>query len=690
MRWLVLGLLAGVVCAQGKTPDKKTLDKALKGRVEAWSDGVLSLRWPFDAAAELDDFDTRGFSPVSRRVENGRLFLEQGKDDESPFARLDHLHFQPPFSVRLQMTPKFDNAGLVLGLVDTKARGGQTWILLNAPVGKEPGDRIFGIFRTRAGAGAVPIAGPRTQRVEAGKPLEVAIEIRGGEMTVTVGGRKLFNDPLFTHGSFSFFFGPGGAGVEVDDLRIHGRPVPSSLRKLVLGERAEDSDAAKRLEEGRTAGVAMAVARLDEPFSRELRRTLRDLEPGARKLVARARKAEGSRDFEDAALLLQEASMIAPDSAIILWRAGWNLSFSGEYELALKAYEAALKKDDELAVAWRDLGALNHLLEHDVGALAAFDKSIDLDPENALGYALKGMLLQGQGKLDEALALYEEARAIKPAEEAYSALQRVVKRLKTPPEWEIKYTEETEHYEVSTNVGEKFAKRVARRLEIYRDFLAEVCPLPESARTGRSPVWIFDARGQYNVFAGTLMSRTAESTAGVYHPAIRTLLLFDDVDRESTFDTLFHEAFHQYLDRVNASPPIWFNEGMAELFGALEVDDNGVKGLGLHVGRLRELRHTLIDEPESIPDLDDLLRMTKVAFYDRDTVSLHYAVAWSLCHYFMTGTRGKARDLFRTYAKAILEGKTGDEAYQASFGAEAGKKAESFRRGWLRHLRRLP
>ena len=508
-------------------------------------------------------------------------------------------------------------------------------------------------------------------------------------MTVRYGGRRVLHDPFFTHEAFELIISPSASTIELDDVRVWGGAVAASLRKLVAGGKAADSDEAKRLEEGRTAGVAVVLARVDEPFSRAVRAEVRDLDGEARDLFVRARDSEGARSFSDAALLLQEASVIEPESAVILWRAGWNLQFSGDHRLSEKALRRAVEVDDEFAPAWRELGAVMSLLERDDEAIKAYDRALELDPEDAVTYALKGQVLQGRGQLDAALALYEEAQALKPRSEAWNLLVKGIRRLKTPPKWESSWTSSTEHFEVMTNVSDEFAQLVARRLEIYRSFLTRMIPPREGQVSPVSRVWIFDARREYNVFAGTMMSRTAEHTAGVYHPAIRTLLLFDDVDRDATFDTLYHEAFHQYLDKLNRTTPIWFNEGMAEFFGAVELDDTKVIGVGLHHERLTELRLALRDAPERIPDLDEIALMPKVDFYDRDEASLHYAVAWSLCHFFMTGRDSDATELFRLYSRAIFAGKSGEDAYAASFGAEGARPVDSFRSSWLRHVRRL-
>ena len=87
--------------------------------------------------------------------------------------------------------------------------------------------------------------------------------------------------------------------------------------------------------------------------------------------------------------------------------------------------------------------------------------------------------------------------------------------------------------------------------------------------------------------------------------------------------------------------------------------------------------------------IDDLVRMTKVEFYDDDEASLRYAIAWSLCHFFMTGRNAEGSSQFRRYAHAIIDGKSGADAYAASFGAKDARNAESFRKAWLRHVRGL-
>jgi len=168
------------------------------------------------------------------------------------------------------------------------------------------------------------------------------------------------------------------------------------------------------------------------------------------------------------------------------------------------------------------------------------------------------------------------------------------------------------------------------------------------------------------------------------------------VDRDATLDTLFHEGFHQYLHELCTDPPTWFDEGMAEFFGAVRWRPDGRPVVRLQVRRLQELRHHLRDFPERLPDLDELMLMPKVRFYERDAAGLHYAMAWSLCHFFLLGdTDGRseaeesAGDLFAEYARAVFSGKGREAAHADTFGADGRPRAETFRAAWLRHVNRL-
>lgn len=696
---VVLGLSPSARAQEGvpARPSREALQRVLNGKVEDWTDdGFLTLRYPFDSADELKDFEVREAGGAGEiRVDNGRLVLKKGElSDDRGGIRCGELHWQAPFSLRFSVMPRWPDSGLMVIFSDTSERGGQTIVVINGSDDHGPGERFHGVVRTSS-ASRFAFPGPRgaARGFDADKAHEVAITVEDGELTLAVGGRRIGVERRFFHESFQVLMFPTGSAIEADDLRFHGRPVEASVRKILRGGAAKETSEAREIEDGQTAAAILGRERLQEHLPAAVRRALSGLEAKPRELVVQARKAETGFDLRDAANLYQEAAVLAPDSAVVAWRAGRALLLTGEAERALEALELATRLDPELAGAWRDLGQGLDTLERDEEALAALTRAAELDPEDVLALTLRGVQLFGMSRLAEAQDMFRQALELKPDAAAAQRLLRDVDRLQAPPPWEPSFRSESAHYTVTTNVSEEFAARVGRELERYRVFLEGIVPLPEGRRAERSRAWIFDSRGEYNIFAGTLLSRTVERTAGVYHPAIRTLLLFDEVDRESTFDTLFHEGFHQYLDLVNRRAPIWFNEGMAEFFGATRFDADGNGRPGIQLGRLAELQSKLRSEPEQVPDFDELVRMPKIRFYDLDRITLNYAVAWSLCFYFLaapeTGDGAEARALFRDYSAAVFAGRPPEEAYAASFGREGARRAESFKPAWRSFINRL-
>jgi hypothetical protein len=134
-------------------------------------------------------------------------------------------------------------------------------------------------------------------------------------------------------------------------------------------------------------------------------------------------------------------------------------------------------------------------------------------------------------------------------------------------------------------------------------------------------------------------------TSGLWVPARRELAIRPLEEgsvlrsRRAVLGTIYHEAFHQYLDeafgRLQAAP--WFNEGYAQLFASLSM-----------AGR----RVNLDKEPEAAAllallarsgklDLAGLFPMTYADFYRGDEAVRreHYAMAWGLMYFLREGGR---------------------------------------------------
>jgi tetratricopeptide (TPR) repeat protein len=92
-----------------------------------------------------------------------------------------------------------------------------------------------------------------------------------------------------------------------------------------------------------------------------------------------------------------------------------NTSFSaGDYESAIAAYDKVLEIKPDDHEAWFKRGvALGHLSRNEE-AITAFDEVLKLKPENYEAWYNRGLALESIGKYQEAIASYEEVLKLKP------------------------------------------------------------------------------------------------------------------------------------------------------------------------------------------------------------------------------------------------------------------------------------
>ena len=132
-------------------------------------------------------------------------------------------------------------------------------------------------------------------------------------------------------------------------------------------------------------------------------------------------------------------------------------------------------------------------------------------------------------------------------------------------------------------------------------------------------------------------------------------------------EVLFHEYTHHFmLHYFPAGYPAWYREGFAELMSTTRFEgDRVVVGAPL-TGRA----YTLIQG--SWPRIADVLSNEEVP------AEALYALGWLITHY--TAFNEEAREDLGAYLQAIQEGRTAEQAYEASFGASEQNYDRTLRR----------
>ena len=145
-------------------------------------------------------------------------------------------------------------------------------------------------------------------------------------------------------------------------------------------------------------------------------------------------------------------------------------------------------------------------------------------------------------------------------------------------------------------------------------------------------------------------------------PACKLLLILDQGNFDDTYEVLFHEAFHQFMDRYIANPPVWLNEGLAVHYGYARPSSGGLSFRQPPAIRW-QLTRKLIQKQQALP-LWDVVNAARGAFYDKTPIkvsgfervtmsSLYYAQAYTLTHTLLSDSSGRQRlqDYLRDLAR---------------------------------------
>jgi len=193
----------------------------------------------------------------------------------------------------------------------------------------------------------------------------------------------------------------------------------------------------------------------------------------------------------------------------------------------------------------------------------------------------------------------------------------------------------------------------------------------ERART--SVARICGSREQYQAYGGP------PGTGGYWSSGTEELVFFDDKEvlgRDSTWNTLNHEAFHQYIYYFfgKLAPHSWYNEGHGDFFGAYEYEHKRFK-LTRSPERIRDVQE-MVRAEKHVP-LRDLVRWSQSQYYGNNSLGTvgwqNYAQGWSLIYFLRTGKK-QARgwnpawdSILDTYLATLVETDDLDLALERAF-----------------------
>jgi len=667
-------------------------EAAFKGSARRVGADQLYISYDFSDAAQAQDF-----APVQQpgqiAVENGELKLTSALMGAWSLKGMD---FERDLEVDAVAIFETEKTALLFGSFYNFERKGY-FAVLNGQ--QPPGHSLH---RFDGPQKSVALNAQAAPKIVAGAETRVRFQVKSGVFKVFIGDQEVINLADAYYGKGWCLLGTSGGTVRLKKLTIQGRANPVEIEKRfaeveVLVRRALESDLGKKK---KTDDEDV------DPLSAEDEFLLSRLSPAVREQFDKSRtalvKALQKRQMRPEHVVSFDGIVRdAPDCAAArFWKALAQMNGRKPEEAKAELAEAIKLfpefHEAELTMARMDLEDRDF-----TGAASRVRRALDLDPGYADAVALGAYLkflgavnAKGHAKslandVKEAASDLELARKLDPSNESVATTQKnVLNVVKGPQHLGAKYEKEFPHYVVMTDMSAEKTLLYGTRLEAAYKFYAETFKdvFTEEARRPKPRVAIFNTREAYLTYGELTLSNRQEWTLGYFHPMYKELLLFEDADQEATLQTLYHEAFHQFMSLMVPRAPFWYNEGIAEFMGGIKIEvqkgqSKIVERARLLDGRIKGLKMGL----NFALKFEDIMMQTPAQFYS-GPVSFKYAQAWSMVHFLYEASGGKHRPKIEAYFRKLKEGGTPREAYQAGFG---DAPIDELQKEWLEYVKKL-
>jgi tetratricopeptide (TPR) repeat protein len=490
-----------------------------------------------------------------------------------------------------------------------------------------------------------------------GSEITLRFSVSGSNVSVSCNGKRIcaIDKPGDLWGGFALL------GVsEIWDVRIEGKAQPSwvlgrvdSIVQQNLARFSQDFDPRAQLPP-KLRGRAEQPPTLyppekllpGEPTAEDLK--------GNERVIALLEKGE-HQDAYELASNVGKTKFSAPVSE---WLLAQLEAYTSRHSMAVERLErlatdfpAFLPARVLRAELWYSEGRRERALAEAIELVAAH-------PQDPRALVLRAKALALLDRADEADALLRNARdaGFPPAD--FEEFQRTLDRTRNGPQWAKSYEYKSEHYHVRSDIGQALCFRAAQLLErFYAKYNAHIKRVTGVKKRFR--VQLFSSEAGYHEFCEGLIGGKPEHTAGVYIPMLKQLMIWNLPEAEQMLATVVHEGFHQYLDQVAPTAPIWFNEGMAEYYGHSKLVDGQWKDGIVSAEHVETLRR------EGRAPLREFLRITHPEFKSEE-VMRNYAQAWAFVHFLLESGKGRT-ELVARFLKELTSGKLADEAIDIVF-----------------------
>lgn len=235
------------------------------------------------------------------------------------------------------------------------------------------------------------------------------------------------------------------------------------------------------------------------------------------------------------------------------------------------------------------------------------------------------------------------------------------------------------NFELYSRNADKASRQLLYNLELLRGVFLQHMKLKERRRM-EVTVFYFRSEKEFQAYAAPVFSDQS-SLAGFYlgHPDRAIISMAPAEDSDSAQRVIFHEYVHHLFRVAEYNPPMWYNEGTAEVLAGIQFDGKRVQ-IGLPV----ENRAAYLSLEQLLP-LEQLFAAdpTSKIYTEEKHTGVFYAQSWALLHFWHFGKSGFTKEAVDRFLKIA-----GDRELAAKIDLQKHFK-DSFGCDYAEMLRRL-
>jgi Flp pilus assembly protein TadD len=221
---------------------------------------------------------------------------------------------------------------------------------------------------------------------------------------------------------------------------------------------------------------------------------------------------------------------------------------------------------------------------------------------------------------------------------------------------------DTDHFVVFSNAGERVAKRTAANLERLRDVLSQIAAGTQLGSPQPMYIYLFSSRVAFAPYRPAANGKPMDVDGYFYSRDDAEYMVLRADAGEATDDILYHEYLHYVLRNNFSNLPVWFNEGMAELYSTFQATDEHADIGRPDANHIRWLREN------SLIPLAQLFAMDRNSkdYNEGYRRGVFYAESWALVHYLVLGNESRSAQTSRFFHE-MTQGVPAQEAFRHTF-----------------------